>query len=62
MSTDDNKSTKTPENPLEEPSRPAAVAMMRDDTTVPVFMCMRIPAISNRGAVEMDEILFIKIC
>ena len=33
---------------------------MRDDTTVPVFMCMRISAISNRGAIEMDEILFIK--
>lgn len=59
MSTGDNKTSKTLESPLDVPSRPAVAAKMRDDTTVPVTLYKKIPAIKNRGAVEMDEILFI---
>lgn len=51
--------SKLPKSPLDEPSRPAVAAKMRDDTTVPVALYKKIPAIKNREAVEMDEILFI---
>ena len=62
MSTGNNKTSKIPENPLDVPSRPAVAVMMRDDTTVPVMIARQNSAIQKRGAVEMDEILFIKIC
>lgn len=52
--------SKLPENPLDVTSSPAVVVMMRDYTTVPVNMYTRISAISNRGAVEMDEVIFIR--
>ena len=60
MSTGINMSTKLPENPLDEPSSLAVAARIWDYTTVPVSMYTKISAISNRGAVEMDEVIFIK--
>jgi len=61
MSIGINKTSKLPKSPLEETSRPVAVTMMRDDTTVPAIVHIRIPAIKSQGAVEMDEIIFIKV-
>ena len=50
MSIGINKTSKLPKSPLEVPSRPAAVAMMRDDTTVPVTCTRKIPAITKSGS------------
>lgn len=50
MSTSDNKTSKTLENPLDVPSRPAVAAKMRDDTTVPVALYKKIPAIKKSGS------------
>ena len=50
MSIGINKTSKLPKSPLEETSRPVAVTMMRDDTTVPASLYKKIPAIKKSGS------------